>query len=204
MGHYVAPDGKIYVDTAFINGCQRLPGVRVEHMGFGEFSLKTPKGDVEFDRMRGKSFEGMSGRPHAFYDTKGGDTLAKEIVKEMEAHKFSEPAPGSKMASVSEKVAARFFAAAQLHCDMEKDCKAPVSHIDNKGFIYCTKHGEQRKAGGTPCRALKPAEIKKLEAGETIRYRLASERCSGAPRCPRQSKRCTTSSRLFVPLRRCL
>jgi hypothetical protein len=71
------------------------------------------------------------------------------------------------------RVAARFAAeikkAETLHCDMEKNCKEPVSMIDNKGFVYCTKHGERRKMDvGT--RKLKPAEIKKLEKGESIRY----------------------------------
>jgi hypothetical protein len=72
------------------------------------------------------------------------------------------------------RVAARFAAelrqAAQLKCTMEKDCKEPVSMIDNKGFTYCTKHGERRKAGGVPCRKLKPGEIKKLENDQPIRY----------------------------------
>lgn len=58
-----------------------------------------------------------------------------------------------------------------LKCDMEKDCKEPVTHIDNKGFVYCSKHGERRKAGGVPTRALRPGEVKKLEQGETVKYR---------------------------------
>ena len=57
----------------------------------------------------------------------------------------------------------------KLHCDMEKDCKEPVTYIDNKGWLYCTKHGEQRK-GDVRSRKLRPAEIKKLEEGQTIRY----------------------------------
>lgn len=56
-----------------------------------------------------------------------------------------------------------------LHCDMEKDCNSPVSYIDNKGYVYCAKHGEQRKAA-KPCRKLTPSEIKKLEDGGTIKY----------------------------------
>ena len=58
----------------------------------------------------------------------------------------------------------------RLQCDQEKDCKEPVSMIDNKGWTYCTKHGEQRKSAGVPCRKMKPAEIKKLEEGGTIKY----------------------------------
>jgi hypothetical protein len=51
---------------------------------------------------------------------------------------------------------------------MTKDCEKPVTHIDNDGYIYCEKHAAQRKSGGVPTRKLKPAEIKKLEQGQTI------------------------------------
>ena len=56
-----------------------------------------------------------------------------------------------------------------LKCDMEKDCKENITHIDNKGFIYCQKHGEQRKAYNR-CRKLKPSELKKLQSGKPIKY----------------------------------
>lgn len=92
MGHYIAPDGSIYVDTDFINRVHKLPGMSVEHMGFGEFYLTTPKGRVEFDRMRGKPFEGQGGRSHKFYDDKGGDNIAKDVVEQMERKNLSEPA----------------------------------------------------------------------------------------------------------------
>jgi len=56
-----------------------------------------------------------------------------------------------------------------LKCDMEKDCKETITHIDNKGFIYCQKHGEQRKVY-CRCRKLKPSELKKLQSGMPIKY----------------------------------
>jgi hypothetical protein len=59
----------------------------------------------------------------------------------------------------------------KLTCDMERSCTRPVTHIDHKGFVYCTPHGEQRRTNGTPCRKLRPGEIEKLESGQTIRYR---------------------------------
>jgi hypothetical protein len=69
-------------------------------MGFGEFELVTKEGKVEFDRMRGKEFEGQSGRSHQFYDSEGhSNRLALKIVKEMEQHNLSEPSQGSKTAS---------------------------------------------------------------------------------------------------------
>jgi len=86
MGHHVAPDGAIYVDTAFINKSGRLPGMEIKHMGFGEFVLVTPKGEVDFDRMRGKDFPGQSGRSHKFYPEK----LAGWVVEQMERKGLSE------------------------------------------------------------------------------------------------------------------
>lgn len=58
-----------------------------------------------------------------------------------------------------------------LQCDMDKACEGGVTHIDDKGFAYCTKHGTQRQRSGYGrCRKLRPSEIKKLERGETITY----------------------------------
>ena len=57
-----------------------------------------------------------------------------------------------------------------LRCDWSRDCARPVTHVDNRGFLYCELCALRRKAGGTPTRKLRPGEIKKLERGETIRY----------------------------------
>lgn len=57
-----------------------------------------------------------------------------------------------------------------LRCDMHDACKAPVTHMDNRGFIYCETHGVARRQGGTPCRKLRPAELRKVEKGESISY----------------------------------
>lgn len=56
-----------------------------------------------------------------------------------------------------------------LSCDMEKGCTAPVSYVDNKGYIYCTRHGVMRRVI-RPCRKLTAAELKRLQAGQTISY----------------------------------
>lgn len=61
-----------------------------------------------------------------------------------------------------------------LHCDMATDCAASVTHIDNKGYVYCAKHGVRRKASGVPCRQLQPTEKQKLESGETVSYERAA------------------------------
>ena len=55
-----------------------------------------------------------------------------------------------------------------LQCDMSGSCKEPVTHIEDSGFVYCTKHGLQRRAAGQRCRKLTPAELKRLKRGETI------------------------------------
>ena len=62
---------------------------------------------------------------------------------------------------------------APLSCDMVNGCESTVTHIDHKGFVYCARHGAQRKTNGTPCRAMRPFEIRKLEDGGTISYSRA-------------------------------
>jgi len=86
MAHFEAPDGSLYVDTDFINAVGKLPGMEVKHMGFGEFTLVTPKGEVEFDRMRGKNFPGQSGRSHKFYP----ENLGRKVIEQMERKNLSE------------------------------------------------------------------------------------------------------------------
>ena len=80
IGHHHKEGGKWYVDTAFITHIgQKYPGGNVEHMGFGEFSLVTPEGKMEFDRMRGREFEGQVGRSHQIYDNVNGKIVKKAI-----------------------------------------------------------------------------------------------------------------------------
>jgi len=78
--HYIAPNGDIFVDTAFLNSIRGIPGTVLEHMGFGEFYADTPKGRVDFDRMRGKDFPGQSGRSHRVY---GEGVSAHWLVDQM-------------------------------------------------------------------------------------------------------------------------
>lgn len=85
MAHTVI-DNKFYVDTAFLNSLGGIPGVSLEHMGFGEFYAKTPMGTVDFDRMRGKDFPGQSGRSHKAYDREGYGTKATEwLIDQVES-----------------------------------------------------------------------------------------------------------------------
>jgi hypothetical protein len=52
----------------------------------------------------------------------------------------------------------------KLRCDMHRECPDEVTHIDVKGFVYCTKHGRQRRFY-QPCRQMTTAEIKQLQSG---------------------------------------
>jgi hypothetical protein len=92
-GHHFF-DGKSYfVDTAFLGHTWQpdaiIKGMELKHMGMGEFELSGPAGRIDFDRMRGKDFPGMSGRSHKVYDDKGGK-LVKELIAAMEKKKRSE------------------------------------------------------------------------------------------------------------------
>jgi len=63
----------------------------------------------------------------------------------------------------------------KLTCDGERDCTAAVSHIDRKGWIYCTAHGRMMAAGRT-VRKLTAAELAELEAGRPIPWDPAAKR----------------------------
>jgi len=54
-----------------------------------------------------------------------------------------------------------------LQCEWEDGCKEPVTHVEAKGYVYCARHAAY---SGRRARKLKPAEVKKLEAGEPIKY----------------------------------
>lgn len=55
-----------------------------------------------------------------------------------------------------------------IRCDMRTDCDAHVTHLDHKGYVYCSEHAVIRRRGGHRVRALRPYESRKLERGETI------------------------------------
>lgn len=74
-------------------------------------------------------------------------------------------------ASYPEVLPAPTGPAVKLGCDMTEGCTECVTHVDDKGFVYCKGHGLQRRAGGTPCRALRKREIATLLEGGVIRYR---------------------------------
>lgn len=50
---------------------------------------------------------------------------------------------------------------------LETDLGPRVIYIDNRGFIYCAKHGRARQSD-TPCRKLRAHELRRLERDETV------------------------------------
>ena len=77
--HFRGEDGRMLADTSFITDSQRVPGVSLSHMGFGEFYAKTPKGRVDFARG-GPDFPGKVGRSHYIYGP-GAEWLIAEMEK---------------------------------------------------------------------------------------------------------------------------
>ena len=55
---------KLFGDTDLLRAAGRLPGFNVRHIGFGEFTLETPAGEVEFIRYDGHEWPGAVGRAH--------------------------------------------------------------------------------------------------------------------------------------------
>ena len=70
-------ENNLFVDTAFLNAIQQKmpPGCEMKHLGFGDFTMVTPKGRVTFTRGA-KDFEGQSGRSHFV----AGDAPAIELM----------------------------------------------------------------------------------------------------------------------------
>lgn len=52
-------------------------------------------------------------------------------------------------------------------CDMRHDCDEPVTYVDEKGYVYCTGHGQQRQQSRR-CRKMRPFELRRIERGEVI------------------------------------
>lgn len=55
-----------------------------------------------------------------------------------------------------------------LVCDMIVACPNPVTHIGDKGYVYCTGHAPDRK-GWERVRKLRPHELNRLKRGEPLK-----------------------------------
>ena len=74
---------ELYVDSEFINFSKgKLPNSELKHLGYGNFMVVTPDGDVIFTRVDGKKFNGLSGRAHKMVDTNKGKVISK-LIKAM-------------------------------------------------------------------------------------------------------------------------
>jgi hypothetical protein len=58
----------------------------------------------------------------------------------------------------------------ELRCDMTRECRSVVTHVDNQGYVYCRHHGVQRRGGGIRVRQLTATEAQDLRDGNTIKY----------------------------------
>jgi hypothetical protein len=57
----------------------------------------------------------------------------------------------------------------KLQCEMEDACNSAVTHIGEKGYIYCTEHAiERRTYAWERTRKMRPWEIKLLESGKPL------------------------------------
>lgn len=54
-----------------------------------------------------------------------------------------------------------------LHCDMREDCASPVSHIGEKGYVYCAACAQLR-GYRERCRRLRAFELTLLAAGTPL------------------------------------
>lgn len=59
--------------------------------------------------------------------------------------------------------------AIQNACDMRSDCINTVTHVGNKGYIYCSSHAAAR-AGVEKTRELKKIELEHLHEGLPIGF----------------------------------
>lgn len=56
-----------------------------------------------------------------------------------------------------------------LRCQVTNECTGKVSHIDNKGYVYCESCGLSRRSV-RPCRKMRQWEIRLLEQGQCISW----------------------------------
>jgi hypothetical protein len=76
-------NNELYTDSDFINKSKsKLPNSELKHLGYGDFMLVTPDGDVIFTRVDGKKFNDQSGRVHKMVDTTKGKAISK-LIKAM-------------------------------------------------------------------------------------------------------------------------
>ena len=53
-------------------------------------------------------------------------------------------------------------------CDMKEDCAEPVTHIGEKGYIYCATHAPDRR-GWERVRKMRPHELNRIKRGQPLK-----------------------------------
>lgn len=54
-------------------------------------------------------------------------------------------------------------------CAMSQDCSAPVTHIGNRGWVYCAAHALDRRRGQMErTRKMRAWELKLIAAGKPL------------------------------------
>lgn len=53
-------------------------------------------------------------------------------------------------------------------CDMTAGCHRPVTHLDDRGYVYCAEHGAARTQPGIRCRKLRTHELNRLRRGALV------------------------------------
>jgi len=89
MAYIITTDGKLYVDTAFLNQVQHRmdPKYVMHHVGFGDFELRAPNcSPVSFDRVGGSEpfIPNQSGRCHL---VRGPQEVIAEMLEKMSDHR---------------------------------------------------------------------------------------------------------------------
>ena len=57
----------------------------------------------------------------------------------------------------------------KLQCEMRDDCSSEVTHLEDKGYIYCAEHAKVRRCYGHRCRKLRPHELRRVQAGLQVK-----------------------------------
>ena len=69
--------------------------------------------------------------------------------------------------SIAEDTSANDSTIKTLRCEMQDGCMQPVTHIGEKGFIYCTEHARIRK-GRERCRRMRKWELVLINSGKPL------------------------------------
>jgi hypothetical protein len=73
------------------------------------------------------------------------------------------------------------------HCDMRRECTNTVTHIGEKGYVYCADHAPDRK-GVERVRRMRVWELKLVLAGKQLpSYRLGPKPVEVQPCIPRSA-----------------